>query len=120
MEPNARLSERMQAETLRFAPDDDAWNLFVRDHKKYLRNKATRTTFTAEELSKYRYRPEEFYVDHGGIVQATWIFLYINDIRDISEFDETRRKLFILPWEEIRQLHEMYKNSESHVYDEEA
>ena len=111
METNQRLSERL-SENRQYGIEDTAWAYFVRDHKDYLRRRSKLRRFLPEELVKYRYRPHEFYMKEGqGPIYMTWIFLFINDIREASQFHEGRTKLLVPPPEVIEELHQIYSTS---------
>jgi len=113
MEINQRLSERMAYDTKIYGPDDPGWNQWVRDHKEFLRSKAVKRTFTPEKMTDFRYRPEEFFVENEGVVQATWIWMFINDIRDLTEFDGSRIQFHMLDRDVIADLYSVYRGSES-------
>lgn len=111
MELNQRLSERMMYDAEKMGPEDINWNQFVRDHKDHIKSLATTQTFDTATISRYRYRPEEFYVDHDGLKQITWIFLLINDIRDITEFTEQKTTFLMISKVKIRELYSVYSSS---------
>lgn len=115
MEINQRLSERL-SEIRKYGTDDIAWANFVRDHKDYIKRKSKLRRFLPEELIKYRYRPQEFYTkESGGPIWMTWIFLFINDIREQSQFNENRLKLYVPGAEVIEELHQIYASSANQV-----
>lgn len=113
MEHNQSLDDRL-AELRQYGPDEPLWYRFVRDHKRYLKQKSAIRTFTPEELVKYRFRPMEFYVDKvGGKSYMTWIFLFVNDIRDPSEFNENHITLRIVNPDDIDRLYQIFSTSQA-------
>lgn len=111
MEYQQRLSERMTASFEDMRPDDLNWNQFVRDHKEYIKSISSVRSFDRAKMARYRYRPEEFYVDNDGEKQATWIFMFVNDITDVADFTE-RKTSFILPSKlKLRELWRIYSSS---------
>ena len=111
MEINQRLSERL-SENRQYGPEDVSWYHFVRDHKRWILRNSKTKYFTSEELVKYRYRPRDFVVDVCKCpVFMTWIFLFINDIREASQFNETHTKLRIISSTVIEELHQVYSTS---------
>lgn len=111
METNQRLAERL-SENRQYGPEDVNWYYFVRDHKKWIKRKSKVHVFTPEELVKYRYRPTDFFVEEcKGPSYMTWIFLFINDIREASEFNENRTKLTMISPSVIEELHQIYSVS---------
>lgn len=111
MEYNQRLSGRITASFEDMRSDDLNWNQFVRDHKEYIKSRSSVKTFDRAKMARYRYRPEEFYVDNDGDKQATWIFLFVNDIRDISDFTEDKTTYIIPPKLKLRELWRIYSAS---------
>lgn len=108
-----RLSERLES-IFDYGPDDEGWVRHVRDHKKYLKRNAPVSYFRPEELVKYRYRPQDFYVDKcSGKFSQTWIFLFVNDIRNPSDFNENCNKLFMVQPSQIEELYNVYSTSEN-------
>lgn len=120
MDINQRLSERMASVTPNLGSEDPIWCQFVRDHKRYLKERATLTTYTTELLTPFRYRPEEFYVKHNGIIQATWVWMFINDIRSQTDFTEARTQYLMLDWRVVKDLYALYRGSETYVASEEG
>lgn len=111
MQPDQRLSERLNSLN-EFGPEDEGWAHFVRDHKKYILRNSTRQTYTPEELIKYKYRPQDF-VDMvcKCPIGMTWIFLFINDIRDPADFNENCRKLYLINPATINELYQLHSTS---------
>ena len=118
MQSGQRLSERLVTKSYIFGPEDPLWAQFVRDHKTYIKKQCQRMKFIPENLVPYRYRPEDFVVDHEGDVPMTWIFLFINDIRDPAQFTEACTELYIFNRDVIRVLKRMYTESASYIPDE--
>ena len=117
MEIDQRLSERLDS-LKDYGPDDPNWVAFIRDHKKYLKRNSPVTHFRPEELVKYRYRPQEFYVDKCyGKFSQTWVFLFVNDIRNPSDFNENCSKLYMVPHDKIEELFNIYSTSENRTRD---
>ena len=111
MKLNQRLDERL-SENRQYGPEDVAWLQFVRDHKKWLKRNSTIRFFTPEELVKYRYRPEDFYVDIcKGPKFMAWIFLFVNNIREESQFNENHTKMIMVMPSKIEELHQVYSTS---------
>ena len=111
MQPGQRLTERLDTIN-EYGPEDLDWGHFVRDHKKYLLRNSQLREFTPEELVKYRYRPQEFVSEVCECpIGATWIFLFINDIRDPSDFNETCTKVRMINLTLISDLHRIYSTS---------
>lgn len=111
MEYNQRLSERITTSFEDMRSDDLNWNQFVRDHKEYIKSNSNIKTFDRAKVARYRYRPEEFYVDNDGDKQATWIFLFVNDIRDAADFNENKTSFIIPPKLKLRELWRIYSAS---------
>ena len=113
MVTNQSLSDRLSTLN-QYGPDDPLWYRFVRDHKRYLKKKAKKHPFIPEELVKYRYRPVEFYTEKvGGQSYMAWIFLFVNDIRDPSEFNENISTLLIVDPKDIDKLYQIYSTSQA-------
>ncbi len=113
MEVNQRLTERLETIT-QYGPEDEKWHAFVRDHKKYLKRRSPLQVWTPELLRKYRYRPQDFYAaECHGPIYMTWIFLFVNDIRDAADFNETHTRLYMTPSSAIMELHQLYSTSEN-------
>ena len=117
MQAGQRLSERLVTKSYIFGPEDPVWEQFVRDHKRYIQKNSKKMKFIPENLVPYRYRPEDFVVDHEGDVPMTWIFLLINDIRDPAQFTETCTDLYVFTRETIRVLKRMFTESAQYVVD---
>ena len=120
MVENQRLSERILDSYGDFGPEDEGWSLFVRDHKQWLQKKSQKRKFTPEDIIHFKYRPSEFFVHHNGTLETTWIFLFINDLRDLADFNESRVDYLIPDMNDIRDLHDLYLSSENHVELEEV
>lgn len=117
MEINQRLSERLDTVN-RLGQEDTSWYHFVRDHKKYLKRRAKIVRFAPEEIVKYRYRPQDFYVDKcNGAYPLTWIFLLVNDIRNPADFNENHTKFFIVSRDDIENIYNVYSTSENRPRD---
>ena len=108
-----RLSERLtRMASNKFGPEDPAWYQFVMDHKQYLISKSSIAEFTILKMSPYKFKPAEFYVKEckGNFNQA-WIFCMINDITDVTEFNESRTKLLIVSPDEIVKLRSLFDSA---------
>lgn len=115
MEINQSLSDRM-SDLKQYGPDDPLWYRFVRDHKKYIKRNSKSKTFIPEELIKYKYRPVDFFVKElGGRSNMAWIFLFVNDIRDTSEFNENCSRLIIVEPKTIEKLYQIFSTSSASV-----
>lgn len=113
MEINQSLSDRLKSLN-HYGPDNALWHKFVRDHKRLFKRKSKTRKFTPEELAKYRYRPMEFYTEVvGGHLCMAWIFLFVNDIRDPSMFNENNTSIILVDPSVIEHLYQVFSTSES-------
>lgn len=120
MEVSQRLAERIHESTIAdgYGPEDEVWHRFVRDHKAYLRSKATKKYYTPEQILKYKYRPEEFFVaETDGDYSMAWIFLFINDIREPAEFNESRNHFLMLNKRTITDLYNLFSGTANSSYE---
>jgi len=114
MEKNQRLADRMSNASDKYGPDDTNWNQFIKDHKKYLRSISELTEYTVEAMTRYRYRPEEFFMTKiKGPYQAAWIWLFINDIRNMRDFNASQTQFYMFKWADLEKLYSVYKSSSS-------
>lgn len=115
MEQGQRLVERLSS-LEDYSPDDIGWYHFVRDHKQYLRRNSSIARYMPEDLVKYRYKPWEFVKDKMKVPgQAAWIFLFINDIRDPHDFNESHTKLRQFTKQTLDHMYQIYSTSASHT-----
>lgn len=85
-----KLSERCEALKGDMSVDNEAWKRFVMDHKRYLLSKSTKLVLDVHEMLKYKYRPFLFVEDKlEQVIESTWIFMYINDINGVMDFNES-------------------------------
>lgn len=108
MEENQRLSERMKNTNAPYGPGDPKWDQFVRDHKEWIKKQCVLKRFKAEELLKYRFNPEAFFISQEGFAVSTWIFMMLNGIASPMEFNESRTQWYIPPPELIPELYSQY------------
>jgi len=113
MDTDQRLSTRMTQGMRYMVPENEGWNQFIHDHKSHILENSVLQTFDKAVMMQYRYRPEDFFVDndHSDIRQATWIWMFVNDIRDLTEFDGTRTKFYMMTKEFITDLWDVYRGS---------
>lgn len=111
-----RLSDRLRTKmNSGYGPEDTAWLQYMTDNKFFLRQKSKRVEVTMLDMVKYRYRPNEFYASHGGDLCQTWIFLMINDIRNLSDFNESVTSLWIPDPDTIRSMKRSFDSSLSRL-----
>ena len=118
MVTNQRLSERLTTVSEEYGPEDEIWKQFVRDHKKWLQQNSNLRSYTPEFMVQYRYRPEDFVILNEGDPSMCWIFLFINDLRSQSDFNEARTRYYVFGRDLIRQLKTAYVGSASFIPDE--
>lgn len=107
-----RLSDRLRSKTQSaYGPENTAWAQFVTDNKFYLRQKSKRIKTTMLDMVPYRYRPIEYYAEQHGDINQTWIFLLINDIRNLYDFNESVTSLWIPKPDDIRDLKRVFDSS---------
>lgn len=108
-----RLSDRLRSMTSNnYGPEDPEWYQFVMDHRSYLESKATKVIHTTLELVPFRYKPELYYIkQHQGEQTQAWIFCMLNNIRDVSEFNESRQTFIVPDPKTIVELHQKFSAS---------
>ena len=110
-----RLSDRLRDQTRKhYGLEEELWVQFVQDHKLYLRENSPYKSFTTLDLFQYKYRPEEFYKANRGDITQTWIFLFVNDIRDASGFNESISHLWVVDPDVISKLRKQFESSAQH------
>lgn len=116
METGSRLSERIRFETNDNygRGTDTGWIQFIRDHKQYLRDNSPVKTYAVLDLLPFKYRPEEFYVSVGGKIDMAWIFMFVNDLRDVTDFNESLNQLWVVDPSVIVRLRRLYESSASY------
>ena len=109
-----RLSARLlDKASNKFGPEDPKWYQFVMDHKQYLLDKATKVEHTVLELVPFRYKPDIYYVrKHRGELTQTWIFCMLNDIRNVTEFNESRQVLLVPDPKDITTLRAKFDSAQ--------
>jgi len=118
MESGQRLTERTTPAT-DYSADDIDWFHFITDHKHYIRRESVIETYTPEEMTKYRFRPMEYCNDKCFLPSsAAWIFLFINDIRDPTDFNENCTKLYKFDRRLLEHLYQVYSTSENRSRDD--
>lgn len=112
-----RLADRIRQITVRGLGrgSDLAWIRFVKDHKRFLLSKAKSRKYVPLDLIPYRFRPEEFWVEKlNGTLDAAWIFMFINDLRDVSDFNESINRLLVITNSDVEKLRQQYEASASY------
>ena len=95
MQSGQRFVTRLETAN-KYSVDDEKWAAFVRDHKQYLIDNSTKQDFIPEGLVKYKFRPQDFVVEVCQCpVSMTWIFMFINDLRDPADFNESCKYFYI-------------------------
>lgn len=115
MQTQQRLSERAVARSDQYGPEDPNWKQFILDHKKHLQSLCARKTYTPEQMVSYRYRPQQFVIDNEADLSMVWIFLFINDLRNPTEFNESRTTFYVFNRTHISEMHDLYAASESYI-----
>lgn len=111
MQTGQRLNERLDTINV-YGPEDTEWYHFVRDHRRYLLRRCQTRVFTPETLVKYRYRPQEFVAEVCECpIGMTWIFLFINDLRDPADFNENCTKVKTFTQSLVSDLYQIYSTS---------
>lgn len=112
MQEDQRLSTRIYKRFPNMGPENERWRQFVLDHKEYIRSKSKRRLFTPEELAPYRFRPESFWTEKGGgMFEATWIWMFVNDIREPTQFTESKTQYVMFDSTLVRQLFGLFSAS---------
>lgn len=108
-----RLSELIDGKYSRgYGPEDPNWVQFIKDHRQNILDECPILKPTSIELSKYKYRPEQYFTDNlGGDISAAWIFEYINDLRDQSMFNESMSLIRHVQMSTIKKLRSSYEQS---------
>lgn len=109
----SRLSELLYGKYSNgYGPEDPNWVQFIKDHRQNILSECAILKPTSIELSKYKYRPEQYFVDNlGGELSAAWIFEYINDFRDQSMFNESVSLIRYVQMSTIKKLKASYEQS---------
>lgn len=111
-----RLSDRLRSKMQSgFGPENEDWKQFITDNKFFLRQKSKRIEVLMLDMVPYRYRPHEYYASHGGDLNQTWIFLMVNDIRNLPDFNESITSLWIPSPDTIKELKRVFDSSLSRM-----
>jgi hypothetical protein len=104
--PVHRLSDRLRDKMKdNFGPEDPKWYQFIMDHKQYLLDRSKRVTHTVLELVPFRYKPDIYFVKKCmGKLTQTWIFCMLNDMRDETDFNESRQTFLVPDVKDIEKL----------------
>ena len=80
------LIEILNDLSLPYGNDDKDWVQFVKDHWTYLHANSDVHIISPAVMQDMRYTPEIYVVSKGLHVSATWIVLYINQIKSANDF----------------------------------
>ncbi len=107
-----KLADRCAAYKSDIASDNESWKQFVHDHRRYILSKCTKTVLDVNTMLKYKYRPYTFATEVLNIQKdATWIVLYINNIDNIMEFNESLDTLMTFGSDVITELFRLYESA---------
>lgn len=95
----------------KYGAEDPNWVQYVDDHKLYIREKSPIQHFMPIDLVRYRYRPVDFFKDNNGDPMQTWIFMAVNDLHNVSEFNESITQLWMVKSDTIHELRAMYEST---------
>lgn len=107
-----KLSERCEALKGDMSVDNEAWKRFIMDHKRYLLSKCSKLVLDVHEMLKYKYRPFLFVEDKLELpIETTWIFMYINDIAGVMDFNESISQVLVYDQTTIDDLYRLFESA---------
>lgn len=105
-----RLSDRLLTNISTYDQANEDYRVYIQDHKSLIIKNSTLASITLEEMEQYRYIPAMYLKEvHEIDRKYLWIFLYINDIIYVTDFNDLISTVRIPDIEYIDNLLSIFK-----------
>lgn len=86
------------------------WIQLVTDHRRNIQEASSFVTITPDVLNSYRYRPGDYLAEVWSIDRSyIWIFLLINDLVTVVDFDDPVTEVYVPSVQYITELRATYR-----------